>query len=137
MFVSHICFRSSLIPHTIQIHHVRAQLMKARGTWARLGKVLQIENVPPRISGMFYPATIQAVLLYGSETWNLTPRLLVTLEGFHVHAARRITDMMPKKGHDKVWQYPSNKTVLRAAGLRNIAHYITVWRKTVAEYSTR
>ena len=37
---------------------VRAQLMKARGTWARLGKVLQFENVPPLISDMFYWATI-------------------------------------------------------------------------------
>ena len=37
---------------------VRVQLMKTRGTWARLGKVLQKENVPPQISGMFYRATI-------------------------------------------------------------------------------
>ena len=85
---------------------------------------------------MFYRATIQAVLLYGSETWNLTPQLLVTLEGFHVHTVRRISGMMPKKGHDEVWQYLSTKTALRAAGLRNIVHYINVRQKTVTEYIT-
>ena len=52
---------------------------------------------------MFYCATIQAVLLYGSKTWNLMTKLLPTLEGFHVHAARRITGMLPKKSHDGVW----------------------------------
>jgi hypothetical protein len=51
----------------------QAQLRKARGTWARVGQVLQAENVPPRVAAKFYKAImVQAVLLYGSEMWVLS-----------------------------------------------------------------
>jgi len=50
----------------------QAQLRKARGTWARVGQVLQAENVPPRVAAKFYKVVVQAVLLYGSETWVLS-----------------------------------------------------------------
>jgi hypothetical protein len=51
---------------------IRQQLRKARGVWARVGQVLRGENVGPQIAAKFYKAVIQAVLLYGSKTWNLT-----------------------------------------------------------------
>ncbi len=54
------------------IQAVRQQIRKARGTWARVGQVLRGENVKPRIAATFYKAVVQSVLLYGSETWNLT-----------------------------------------------------------------
>ena len=46
---------------------------------------------------MFYKATVPAVLLFGSETWCLTPATLRRLEGFHVKAARQMMSMLPKK----------------------------------------
>ena len=67
-------------------------LMKARKSWSRISKVLRADNASPRVCGMFYKATVQAILLYGSETWNLTPTALRTLEGFHLRAARRMTE---------------------------------------------
>jgi hypothetical protein len=70
---------------------IRQQLRKARGVWARVGQVLRGENVGPRIAAKFYTSVIQAVLLYGSETWNLTSSALARLEGFHVRAAYRMT----------------------------------------------
>ena len=36
---------------------------------------------------MVYKAMIQAVLLYGSESWNLTTVMMKKLEGFHIRAA--------------------------------------------------
>ena len=42
----------------------RNQLWKARGTWARLGQVLQAKNTKPRIAAKFYKAVIQSVLLW-------------------------------------------------------------------------
>jgi hypothetical protein len=47
---------------------MRLNLRKARGCWARILRVLRAENASPWMSGMFYKATVQAVLLYGSET---------------------------------------------------------------------
>ena len=69
---------------------IRVQLRKARGTWARVGQVLQAENVPPRVAVKFYKAVVQAVLLYGSKTWVLSTAALVSLEGFHIRAAYRM-----------------------------------------------
>ncbi len=69
------------------IQAIRAQLRKARSTWARVGQVLRVENVPPRVAVKFYKAVVQAVLLYGSKTWVLSTTALASLEGFHIRAA--------------------------------------------------
>ncbi len=69
------------------VQAVQYQLHKAWGTWARIGQVLRSENTTPRVAAKFYKAVVQAVLLYGSETWNLTKAVLAWLEGFHVRAA--------------------------------------------------
>ena len=47
------------------------------------------------------------------------------LEGFHVKAARRMTGLLPKKVGGS-WKFPKAKTVLAAASLHNIAHYVQV-----------
>ncbi len=52
---------------------MRLNLRKAQGCCAWISRVLWAENAPPRMCGMFYKATVQAVLLYGSETWSLPP----------------------------------------------------------------
>ena len=75
---------------------VRGNLKKARRVWARISRVLRAKNASPRVCGMFYKATVQSVLLFGSETWCLAPAALKSLEGFHVKAARRMTGMLPK-----------------------------------------
>ena len=69
------------------IRAVQSQIKKARGIWARVGKVLQADNTPPKVSAKFYKAVVQSVLLYSSKTWNLTKTALARLEGFHIRAA--------------------------------------------------
>ena len=69
---------------------VRSNLRKARKVWGRLSRLLRVDKATPRVSGMFYKATIQAVLLFGSDTWTLTPTAMKQLEGFHVQAAWRM-----------------------------------------------
>ncbi len=68
------------------------QMKKARGIWARVGQVLTAENIQPKVGAKFYKAVEQSVLLYGSETWNLTTTALTRLEGFHIHAAYRMAE---------------------------------------------
>ena len=74
---------------------VRGNMKKARRCWARISRVLRAENASPRVCGKFYRGTVQAILLFGSETWNLSPVALERLEGFHITADRRLTGMMP------------------------------------------
>ena len=97
-----------------------------------MAKVLEKEEVPSRVAGMFYQGIVAAVLLYGSETWVLPPSALKVLEGFNVEAARRLTGMKPKKVAGK-WEYPHSADVLQAAGLRPIADCIAMRRRNIAE----
>ncbi len=66
------------------IQAIRAQIRKARATWARVGQVLRRENTSPRVAAKFYTAVVQAVLLFGSKTWILSTTALARLEGFHI-----------------------------------------------------
>jgi hypothetical protein len=52
--------------------------------------VLRGENVMPWVAATFYKAVVQAILLYGSETWNLTASALARLEGFHIRAVYKM-----------------------------------------------
>jgi hypothetical protein len=53
---------------------VRGNLKKARGVWARLSRTIRAENVSPHACSIFYKATVQSILLFGSKTWNLSPQ---------------------------------------------------------------
>ncbi len=117
------------------IQAVQSQLRKARGMWARIGQVLQKENAPPRVSAKFYKAIVQSVLLYGSETWTLSPAALARLEGFHIRAAYRMAkEHVPRWGPRQQWVYPPSDKVLEECGMHTIEHYIDVQRETIAKY---
>ncbi len=69
------------------IQAIRAQLQKARSTWAWVRQVLRSKNASPFVAAQFYQAIIQAILLYGSKTWVISRTALAWLEGFHICAA--------------------------------------------------
>ena len=48
-------------------------LQRARGEWGLLAKILGRERADRITEGRFYVELVQAVLLFGSESWVLTP----------------------------------------------------------------
>ena len=50
-------------------------LQKARNSWGQLSRILSREGEDPKVSGHFFKAVTQAVLLFGADTWILTPRM--------------------------------------------------------------
>ena len=84
---------------------LRRALTKSRGRWARFSRLLRAEGARPRQAGMFYKAVVQAVLLFGSETWVRTQTMDKLLSGFHHRVARRLSGHMPRL-HNGVWVYP-------------------------------
>jgi hypothetical protein len=111
-----------------------ANLRKARKSWGQVSRGLRAENALPKVCGVFCKATVQAVLLFGSETWKLSPLSLKSLEGFHIRAARSMVGKMPTRNPDGTWTYPSSKDVLKEVGLRMINHYIGVRQETIAPF---
>ena len=87
----------------------------------RVGQVLRSQNVAPFAAARFYQAIVQAVLLYGSETWVISRTALVRLKGFHIQAAYRMAkEHKPKRGPDHVWEYPRSEDVLRECGMKTM-----------------
>ena len=77
---------------------VAGNLTKAQRSWGRLQKILSREGATPRISGSFFKAVVQQVLLFGAETWVVTPKMERALSGFLPWAARRLTGRQAQKG---------------------------------------
>ena len=84
---------------------------------------------------MFYKATVQAVLLFGSKIWCLSMAALKRLEGFHLKSAWQMAEEnQPRQGPDGVWTYPATEDVLEEVGLHTIVHYMDVRRTSIARY---
>ena len=71
---------------------VLRNVRNACGVWIRLGKLFRREGAEPRVSAMFYQEVVQAVLLFGAETWILSEALSRNLEGVHVGFLRHIAE---------------------------------------------
>ncbi len=101
-----------------------------------MGQVLGGENTAPRIAAKFYKAVFQAVLLYGSKTWNLTNSALARLEGFHVCVVYKMARTHQlKRGANGVWVYPKTADVLEKCSMTTITVYhIQSRRQTIAMY---
>jgi hypothetical protein len=103
----------------------RRNLHKARQRWMCISRVLARESATPRISALFYKATIQTVLLFGSETWVITDEILQLLTSFHHGIARRLTGRYPRPIADTdEWIHPSIQETLRIAGMFSIDEYL-------------
>jgi hypothetical protein len=71
-----------------------------------------------------YRTVIQAVLLYGSESWVLKQQMERSLESFHHKCARYIMGQHIQKNTDGTWTCPVSSEVLEKAHLLTIQTYI-------------
>ena len=62
---------------------VRRYIKQAQRVWEILGKMLWIEGTDTKVAKMFYRAVLQAVLLFDTESWVLSPAMYKTVERVH------------------------------------------------------
>ena len=48
---------------------------KARNSWRQMLRILIHEGADPKLLRHLFKAVVQAVLLFGTETWVLAPRM--------------------------------------------------------------
>ena len=77
---------------------------------------------------------VQQVLLFGAETWVVTPRMERALSGFLHGASRRMTGRQARRGRNGEWQYPSLEGAMRESGLMDIGKSIANRQNTVVQY---
>ena len=99
---------------------VVGNLRKARNSWGRLSRILSREGADPKLSGKFPKAVTQAVLLFGEETWVLTPRMERALGSFQHWVAQRLTRRQPRRQGGGSWEYPSLEEAMSEAGFEGI-----------------
>ena len=83
---------------------VRRNIMRARSVWGILGTLLRQCGEEPRVSEIFYRMVVQAILLYGSETWVLSASMENRVEGTHTEFLRLITGKRSRRlgyGHGR------------------------------------
>ena len=96
--------------------------------------ILRREGATTRILGNFFKSVVQHVLLFGAETWVVTPNMERALSAFLHGAARRLTGRQPRREKDGEWQYPSLEGGMEEAGLTDIHTSIPRSQNTVAQY---
>ena len=77
---------------------------------------------------------VQQVLLFGAETWVVSPIMERALSAFIHGAARWLTGRQPWRGRDGKWSYPSLEGAMKEAGITNARTSINRSQNTVAQY---
>ena len=90
---------------------IQGNLKNARKRWNCVAKILKTEGANAKCMAKFYITIVQAVLLYGADSWVVTQRDLAKLRSFHNRALRYITGRHIRKRSEISWEYP-NHTVL-------------------------
>ena len=61
---------------------VAGNLQKARESWVWMSRILSREGADSKVSGHFFKAVVQTVLIFGEDMWVLTPRVEQALSRF-------------------------------------------------------
>ena len=84
--------------------------------------------------GEIFKAVVQQVLLFGAETWVLTPIIERALESFMHGAVRLITGRQLWRGWNGKWYYPTLEGAMKETGFKETRTSITNSQNTVAQY---
>ena len=103
---------------------VVGNLRKARKSWAWLTRSLGWEGANRRVSGMFFNEVVRVVLIFGSETWVLTPRMGRALGSFQQGVARWISERQPKMRKEGGWKYLPLAAAMEEVEFKEIGAYI-------------
>ena len=107
------------------------QLKKARACWGRLGAILRSDGASPTTMGKFWKTILQAVLLYGSETWVISRRCLRRLIAFQARCARYMARRHIRQLPDGHWEHPPTAEVLADCKMHPLPTYINRRRHTL------
>jgi hypothetical protein len=79
---------------------INRNVKRARMAWGQLSKMLTVEIADTKAMATIYEAVVQAVLLYGAESWVLMAAMIQKLETFHHRCAHFITGQHIRENPD-------------------------------------
>ena len=113
---------------------IKDNLRRARHRWNSVAKVLKREGANSKCMARFYLTIVQAVLLYGADSWCITARDLQRLNSFHMRSIRHMTGKHIRKLATGEWEYPKHKELMDECKLFDMDTYIKRRRGTLRKY---
>ena len=113
---------------------MKANIRKAKARWGQVARILSREGATSGTMAYFYKAVVQAVLLYGSESWVLTQKMWKAVESFHSSCARYIVGEHIRQRPDGEWILPPTARILEKCKLRTVREYIARRKETVSDF---
>ena len=86
------------------------------------------------MSGFFFKAVVQEVLIFGSETWAVPPCMGKALGFFQNQVSRRLTERITRRKLEGKWTYTSAEMAREEARLLTMEDYIRRCQNTVTQY---
>ena len=74
------------------------------------------------------------MLLFGAETWVVTPKMERALSAFLHGTARRLTDRQARREKDGGLHYPPQEGAMKEAVLTDIRTSVLIRQNTAAQY---
>ena len=110
-------------------------IQRARQRWGMIKRILTRDGADKKMMKRFYMAIIQAILLYGSETWTMTVAIIRRMETFHNRIIRHIAGehIRPGRNNDDDWEYPDMEEMRKRMDIRQILEYINQRREKLWE----
>ena len=87
-----------------------------------------------KVSRNLFRAVVQAVLIFGDETWFLNPRMERTLSSFQHMVVWQLTGRHTRRREEGSWKYPPLVAAMAEADFEEIGVYVTRIQNTVAQY---
>jgi hypothetical protein len=113
---------------------IEDNIKKARQRWNCIANIMKREGANAKTMAKIYLAVVQAVLLYGADSWAVSDRNLRKLRTFHHRAIRYMTGQHIRKRDDGVWEYPDHSELQRLCKLFPIETYLERRRGTLRKY---
>ena len=103
---------------------------KARQVWGRLGKFLRREGEDLFVSEKLYRVVVQAMLIFGAETWMLTAAMSQKIEGIHVGFPRQVTRKNIQSLENGSWQKAvGGKSASSGGDTTTVRGFTEIWKK--------
>ena len=111
-----------------------ANIWKDCSRWARFSSIWWREGADPQTCGNFYKAVVQATLLFGSDTWVITPSIGRNLGALLHRVTRHLAVIQPKQYIMGRWEYPPMDKAMAAVGLDEVDAYVLCYHNTITHY---
>ena len=99
-----------------------------------MSRVLIKEGGDARTLGGIYVTVAQAIMIYGSETWVMTPHIRMVLGRLHHRVAYRMMGRQSWIGQDIGWVHTPLEDAMAEEGLLEMETYVSPHQNAFAQF---